>query len=155
KTFGTVSPGDQYLANWHIRAICYELEKVMRGETKRLIITMPPRYLKSICASVAFPAWVLGHDPTQKIICVSYAQELAVKHANDCRAVMSSPWYCRVFPGTELDDAKNTETEFMTTERGYRLSTSVGGVLTGRGGDIIIVDDPTKPADGVSEVARA
>src|SRR5262249_35673999 len=105
KTFGTVSPGDQYLANWHIRAICYELEKVMRGETKRLIITMPPRYLKSICASVAFPAWVLGHDPTQKIICVSYAQELAVKHANDCRAVMSSPWYGRVFPGTELDDA--------------------------------------------------
>jgi predicted phage terminase large subunit-like protein len=155
KAFGTVSPGDTYLANWHIRAICYELEKVMRGETKRLIITMPPRYLKSICASVAFPAWVLGHDPTQKIICVSYAQELAVKHANDCRAVMTSSWYDRVFPATKVDDSKNTETEFMTTERGYRLSTSVGGVLTGRGGNIIIVDDPTKPADGMSEAARA
>jgi predicted phage terminase large subunit-like protein len=155
KTFGTVSPGDCFLANWHIRAICYELEKVMRGETKRLIITMPPRYLKSICASVAFPAWVLGHDPTQKIICVSYAQELAVKHANDCRAVMTSPWYDRVFPATKVDDSKNTEAEFMTTERGYRLSTSVGGVLTGRGGNIIIVDDPTKPADGMSEAARA
>jgi len=66
KAFGTVSPGDHYLANWHIRAICYELEKVMRRETKRLIITMPPRYLKSICASVAFPAWVLGHDRPRK-----------------------------------------------------------------------------------------
>jgi hypothetical protein len=155
KAFGTVSPGNHYLPNWHIRAICYELEKVMRGETKRLIITMPPRYLKSICASVAFPAWVLGHDPTRQIICVSYAQELSTKHANDCRAVMSSEWYGRVFPGTKIDPSKNTEAEFITTERGLRLATSVGGVLTGRGGDIIIVDDPTKPSDGMSEAARA
>jgi len=128
---------------------------VMHGETKRLIITMPPRYLKSICASVAFPAWVLDHDPTQQIICVSYAQDLATKHGNDCRAVMTSPWYDRVFPGTKIDPSKNTETEFITTERGLRLATSVGGVLTGRGGNIIIVDDPTKPSDGMSEVARA
>jgi predicted phage terminase large subunit-like protein len=155
KVFGTVSPADRYLANWHIRAICYELEKVMRGKTKRLIITMPPRYLKSICASVAFPAWVLGHDPTQQIICVSYAQDLATKHGNDCRAVMTSDWYGRVFPGTKIDPSKNTETEFITTERGSRLATSVGGVLTGRGGNIIIVDDPTKPSDGMSEAARA
>jgi predicted phage terminase large subunit-like protein len=155
KVFGTVSPGDRYIANWHIRAICYELEKVMCGETKRLIITMPPRYLKSICASVAFPAWVLGHDPTQQIICVSYAQDLATKHANDCRAVMSSEWYRRVFPGARIDPSKNTEAEFVTTERGCRLATSVGGVLTGRGGNIIVVDDPTKPSDGMSEAARA
>jgi predicted phage terminase large subunit-like protein len=155
KVFGTVSPGDRYLPNWHIRAICYELERVLRGETKRLIITVPPRYLKSICASVAFPAWVLGHDPTQQIICVSYAQELAVKHGNDCRVVMNSEWYGRVFPATKIDPGKNTETEFITTARGLRLSTSVGGVLTGRGGNIIVVDDPTKPSDGMSEAARA
>jgi predicted phage terminase large subunit-like protein len=127
----------------------------MRGDTQRLIITMPPRYLKSICASVAFPAWVLGHDPTQQIICVSYAQDLATKHGNDCRAVMTSDWYGRVFPGTEIDPSKNTETEFITTARGLRLATSVGGVLTGRGGNIIIVDDPIKPSDGMSEAARA
>jgi predicted phage terminase large subunit-like protein len=155
KAFYTVSPGDCYLPNWHIRAICYELEKVMRGETKRLIITMPPRYLKSICTSVAFPAWVLGHDPTRKIICVSYAQELATKHGNDCRAIMNSDWYPGVFPNTKIDSSKNTEIEFMTTERGFRLSTSVGGVLTGRGGNIIIIDDPIKPADGQSAAARA
>jgi hypothetical protein len=155
KTFATVSPGDRCLFNWHIQAICYALEKVMRGETKRLIITMPPRYLKSICASVAFPAWVLGHDPTRKIICVSYAQDLAIKHGNDCRAVMGSQWYGHVFPGTKIDPTKNTETEFMTTARGFRFSTSVGGVLTGRGGDLIIADDPMKPADANSEVARA
>jgi hypothetical protein len=155
KVFATVSPGARYLSNWHIRAICHELEKVMRGETKRLIITMPPRYLKSISASVAFPAWVLGHDPTRQIVCVSYAQELSTKLSNDCRAVMNSEWYGAVFPGTKIDPSKNTEAEFITTERGMRLSTSVGGVLTGRGGDIIIVDDPTKPSDGLSEVARA
>jgi predicted phage terminase large subunit-like protein len=98
---------------------------------------------------------VLGHDPTQQIICVSYAQDLATKHGNDCRAVMSSEWYGRVFAGTKVDPSKNTETEFITTERGLRLATSVGGVLTGRGGNIIIVDDPTKPSDGMSEAARA
>jgi predicted phage terminase large subunit-like protein len=98
---------------------------------------------------------VLGHDPTRKIICVSYAQDLAVKHGNDCRAVMGSEWYRLIFPATKIDDDKNTQTEFMTTRRGSRLSTSIGGVLTGRGGNLIIIDDPIKPADGMSEMARA
>jgi hypothetical protein len=141
KAFGTVSSGDRFLPNWHIHAICHELKGVMRGDTKRLIITIPPRHLKSISASVAFPARVLGHDPTRKIICVSYAQDLATKHGNDCRAVMTSDWYRRAFPGTEIDAAKNTETEVMTTKRGSRLATSVGGVLTGRGGNMIIASD--------------
>ena len=82
RVFRSVSPGDDYLHNWHIDAIAHRLEQVMRGEITRLIITMPPRYMKSICASVALPAFVLGHDPTKQIICVSYAQELATKHAS-------------------------------------------------------------------------
>jgi predicted phage terminase large subunit-like protein len=154
KVFWTVSPGVPFLPNWHIEAMCHELAKVVSGETNRLIITIPPRHLKSICASVALPAWVLGHDPSRRIISVSYAQELAVKHGNDCRAVMASYWYRRVFPGTEIDAAKNTETEVMTTKRGSRLSTSVGGILTGRGGNMIIIDDPLKPADAMSDTAR-
>jgi predicted phage terminase large subunit-like protein len=85
---------------------------------------------------------------------VSYSQELAVKHANDCRTVMNSPWYRRAFPHTRIDPGKNTETEFMTTQRGFRLSTSVGGTLTGRGGDLIIIDDPIKPADAMSDTTR-
>jgi predicted phage terminase large subunit-like protein len=155
KAFGTVSPGDVFLRNWHLEAMCHELAKVARRETKRLVITIPPRYLKSICASVALPAWVLGHDPSRKIVCVSYAKELAVKHARDCRAVMATPWYRRVFPATTIDPSKNTETELMTTKRGFRLSTSVGGTLTGRGGNLIIIDDPLKPTDAQSEKARA
>jgi predicted phage terminase large subunit-like protein len=97
---------------------------------------------------------MLGRDPTKRIICVSYSQELAVKHANDCRTVMNSPWYRRAFPHTRIDPGKNTETEFMTTQRGFRLSTSVGGTLTGRGGDLIIIDDPIKPADAMSDTTR-
>jgi predicted phage terminase large subunit-like protein len=155
KTFDSVSPGGAFLPNWHIEAMCHELSKVMRGETKRLVITIPPRYLKSICTSVAVPAWALGHDPTRRIVCVSYAKELAVKHANDCRAIMRAPWYRRLFPATKINPSKNTETEFMTTERGFRMSTSVGGTLTGRGGNLIIIDDPLKPTDAMSEKARA
>jgi predicted phage terminase large subunit-like protein len=154
KAFATVSPGDAFASNWHIEAMAHELNKLMRNETRHLIITIPPRHLKSICTSVALPAYILGQDPTKRIICVSYSQELAVKHANDCRIVMNSEWYRRAFPRTRIDPSKNTETEFMTTQRGFRLSTSVGGTLTGRGGGLIIIDDPIKPADAMSDTTR-
>ena len=154
KTFGTVCPGQQFWPNWHLEAIAHALERVVEGETKRLIILMPPRNLKSICASVALPAWLLGRDPTRQIICVSYSADLAAKHARDCRAVMMAPWYQSAFPSTRIDPAKSAETEFMTTRRGFRLATSTGGTLTGRGGDILIIDDPMKPADAQSEARR-
>ena len=153
KAFGTVD-GSTYLANWHIEAIAHQLQQAYRGEVKRLIITMPPRSLKSICASVAFPAWVLGRDPTRKIIAASYSQDLTNKHARDCRAVMESPWYAGAFPETRISATKNTEAEFETTKRGFRLGTSVGGTLTGRGGNLIIIDDPLKADDALSETER-
>ena len=127
KTFQTVCPGQTFWPNWHLQAICHALERVAAGETKRLIILVPPRSLKSICASVAFPAWFLGNDPTCRIICVSYSADLAAKHARDCRAVMTAPWYQGVFPSTRLDPTKLAEAEFMTTQRGFRLATSTGG----------------------------
>src|SRR6266702_1890439 len=125
KVFETVSPGDTFCPNWSVEAVCHSLDKVVRGETTRLIINIPPRHLKSICASVALPAFVLGQDPTKRVICVSYSDDLAKKFSNDCRAVMRSHWYHRIFPGTVIDDAKATETEVQTTKRGYRLATSV------------------------------
>ena len=152
--FGVVSPGDSLARNWHLEAITYALTRVLNGETKRLIITVPPRSLKSICASVAFPAFVLGQDPTRRIICVSYSEGLARKHANDCRALMRSPLYTRAFPNTRIDPSKDTELEVATTNRGFRLATSVGGTLTGRGGNLLIIDDPLKPQEAQSETAR-
>jgi predicted phage terminase large subunit-like protein len=127
---------------------------VLRGEINRLIINMPPRSLKSITASVALPAFMLGHDPTRRIICASYSGELAHKHSNDFRAVLSTPWYRTIFPETRIGPYKDSETEIELTRRGFRLATSVGGTLTGRGGDVIIIDDPLKPIDALSEVKR-
>src|SRR5262249_43904477 len=152
--FPIVSPGYQLSRNWHLQAITYALTTVMKGEITRLIIAVPPRSLKSICASVALPAYVLGYDPTREIICVSYSEALARKHANDCRAVMASSLYRRLFPRARISPLKDTELEFMTTARGFRLATSVGGTLTGRGGDLIIIDDPMKPQEAQSESAR-
>jgi predicted phage terminase large subunit-like protein len=155
KVFNALSPGQTYVPNWHIDGMAWHLERVRRGECRRLIINLPPRSLKSIAASVAFPAFVLGHDPTKRIICVSYSGDLAKKHANDFRAVLESDWFRGFFPLTCVGPFKNSETEIELTERGFRLATSVGGTLTGRGGDIIIIDDPLKPDDALSETKRS
>jgi hypothetical protein len=97
---------------------------------------------------------VLGHDPTRRIICVSYSEILTRKHANDFRAVMRSELYQHLFPRCRISSAKDTELEVMTTARGNRYATSVGGTLTGRGGNLLIIDDPMKPQDAQSSLAR-
>jgi hypothetical protein len=153
KAFNTLSPGQIFIPAWHLGAIAYQLERIRCSEIKRLIINMPPRSLKSVTASVAFPAYLLGHDPTRRIICVSYSGDLAKKHANDFRAVAEAPWYRDLFPGTRIGQ-KDSESEIELTARGFRFATSVGGTLTGRGGDLIIIDDPLKPDDAYSETKR-
>jgi hypothetical protein len=155
KIFATLSPGQTYVSTWHAEAIAWRLERVRCGEVRRLIINMPPRSLKSIAASVAFPAFVLGHDPSRRIICVSYSGDLAKKHSNDFRAGLESRWFRSAFPNTRIGPFKNSETEIELTERGFRLATSVGGTLTGRGGDIIVIYDPLKPDDALSEAKRS
>ncbi|MGH7190240.1 MAG: phage terminase large subunit, partial [Acetobacteraceae bacterium] len=133
--------------------VAAKLAQVQTGETRRLIINVPPRHLKSLAASVAFPAWLLGHTPAARIISVSYAQDLADKHARDCRAIMQSDWYRFLFP-TRLAAERQAVGEFTTTAHGFRLATSVGGVLTGRGAEIIIIDDPLKPEEALSDKER-
>ena len=130
------------------------LEACRQGKIRRLIVNQPPRSLKSQAVSVAFVAWLLGHDPTKQVICASYGQDLADKHARDCRTLMMSDFYQRLFPQTRLSPEKQSVNEFMTTAQGFRMSTSVGGVLTGRGADVIILDDPLKPDDALSETRR-
>lgn len=153
RCFYELNPTIGFLWNWHIEVIAAELEKVRRGETKRLIINVPPRSLKSISASVAFPAFLLGHDPAAQIICASYGQDLANKHALDCRRIMTSGWFRDLFPRTRLSERQAVH-EFETKQHGFRLSTSVGGPLTGRGADCIIIDDPSKPEEALSDTQR-
>jgi predicted phage terminase large subunit-like protein len=155
KVFNTLNPGQPFIPSWYIDAIAHALERVRRGEIRRLIINMPPRSLKSIAASVAFPAFLLGHDPTKRIVCVSYSGDLSRKMSNDFRAILDSPWYRDLFPRTRVGQFKDSEGEIELTLRGLRLATSVGGTLTGRGGDIIIIDDPLKPQDAQSDAKRA
>lgn len=153
KVFHTLCPGQTFVPDWYLTAIAYQLERVRRGEVRRLVINLPPRSLKSIMVSVAFPAFLLGHDPTRRIICASYSSDLAGKLSNDFRAVLNSAWYRSLFPATRIG-RKDSESEVALTRRGFRLATSVGGTLTGRGGDILIIDDPLKPLDAVSESKR-
>jgi len=154
KSFFTLNPGEPFLPNWHVRAMCWHLDQVANGKIRRLRIEVPPRSLKSLSASVAFVAFLLGHDPTRKIITASYSADLAAKHAGDCRVILTSDWYRRLFPGTRLSPHKNQESNYETTRRGYRYATSIGGTLTGRGGDLLIIDDPLKPEDAMSEARR-
>lgn len=152
--FEILMPGERLEWNWHLDAICHQLEQVMLGKVQRLIIEVPPRSLKSFLASVIFPAFCLGRNPSSKIIAASYSLDLAGKLANDCRALLRSDFYRSLFQTTEALLNKNTETEYLTSARGYRYSTSTGGTLTGRGGEIIILDDPLKPEDAQSDAKR-
>lgn len=154
RCFYELNPTTNFLPNWHLEVMCAALEGCRRGEITRLIVNVPPRSLKSLCASVAFPAFILGHDPSAQIICASYAQDLANKLSLDCRSALLSSWYQELFPQTKLSGQRQALPEFMTTRNGFRLATSVGGVLTGRGADYIIIDDPTKPEDALSETQR-
>ena len=98
RCFAELNPQAAFLPSWHIEVIAAKLAAVRAGKIRRLIINLPPRHLKSLLASVAFPAWCLGHDPSAQILCVSYAQDLADKLARDCRSTTISPWYQRIFP---------------------------------------------------------
>jgi hypothetical protein len=151
--YEVVHPGDSLIPNWHIDCICHRLAGMASEQLPRhLVINLPPRSLKSFLVSVAFVAWMLGRNPSLRIVCASYSEDLANKFSRDCRDLMQSPFYKRVFR-TRLNPKKITEGEFETTRRGSRLATSVGGTLTGRGADILIVDDPTKAIDANSLTA--
>jgi predicted phage terminase large subunit-like protein len=148
----TLNPGAPFLENWHIEAIAYQLERVRSGEITRLIINLPPRSLKSIMVSVAFPAFLLGHDPRRKIFGISYGADLAAKHAADFRSIVQSRWYRQAFPNMQI--ARMADSDVSTTSRGYRKATSVSATLTGLGGDCFIIDDPLKPVDAQSDAQR-
>ena len=154
KVFSTLCPSELYIPEWYIECLTWHLSQVVQGKRLRLIINLPPRSLKSMAGSIALPAFLLGHNPSQRIICVSYSDELARKHSRDTRSILEARWYRQTFPQTRINPRKNTEGEIETTAHGFRLATSTGGTLTGRGGQTIIIDDPIKPMDAESETER-
>jgi len=152
RCFQTVLPGTIFQPNWHVEAIVHQLMRVQAGDISRLLINQPPRSLKSISISVAWVAWLLGRDPSRRIIVVSYSAEFAAELHRQFRMIVDAQWYRNLFPA--MRPARDSGGELVTTLGGGRLATSVGGTLTGRGADIIIVDDPLKAEDASSEPAR-
>jgi predicted phage terminase large subunit-like protein len=146
-------PQTPFLPNWHNEVLAAKLEEVRQGKCKRLIFNVPPRHLKTHATSIAFPAWVLGHNPAKQILCVTYAQDLSDSFARASRKLIISPFYQGLFR-TRLSKGHEAISEYETVDGGYRFSTSVGGVLTGRGADLIIIDDPLKADDALSETRR-
>ncbi len=153
RCFAELLAGTAFLPNWHMEVIAAKLQQCMDGKIRRLIINLPPRHLKSLMASIALPAFWLGRHPNASIVNVTYGQALSDKFARDCRTIITAPWYQNLF-ATRLINPRAALQELTTTAGGSRFATSVNGVLTGRGADVIIIDDPLKPDDAVSEVQR-
>lgn len=153
RSFLELNPQAKFLPNWHHDVLAAALLDVMLGKKRRLIVNLPPRQLKSHAISIAFPAWLLGHRPWMQILSVTYAQDLSDALARNSRRLMTSPFYQALFD-TRLAPGREAVSDFETMQQGYRLSTSVGGVLTGRGADIIIIDDPLKADDALSDARR-
>ena len=130
------------------------LDQVTEGRNRRLIINVPPRSLKSILISVIYVAFLMGNDPSLRIIVSSHNLELARKLASDFRRLTDSALFRRLFPRFQLADDGDRLLEQKTTQNGHRIATSVGATITGYGADLIIVDDPNRAKDIYSEAHR-
>lgn len=153
RALAEIMPGVDLKWNWHLDLIADRLTRLADGEIKRLLICVPPRSLKSLLCSVLFPAWLLARDATERILCLSYAQPLAEDFARQCRQLIDSPFYRATFD-TRLSPERRAVEQFETTAGGTRIGNSLDGVVTGRGGDFIILDDPMKPQEALSEAVR-
>jgi len=139
--------------NWHFDVLAEKLEDVRVGRSTRLIINLPTRHLKSFMGSVAFPAFLLGHNPTAEVLCISYGQDLSDPLAIDCRNLMLSEFYKSIFP-TRLVSEQQAVDELRTKEGGIRRARALTGSITGIGADYIIIDDPIKAAEAESQARR-
>lgn len=150
-----VVPQEPFQDSKHIDAICEHLEWLARGEFYNLLINMPPKFGKSVINSVMFPAWLWIVDPSLRIISASYGQQLSTRDALAHRILISSRWYRdRWGDRYTIQYDQNEKTRFENSQRGIRIATSIGGMLTGETGDLIIVDDPHNVTEASSEVKR-
>jgi len=134
----------KYSPNWHHELIADKLEAIERGELKRLMIFMPPRHGKSQLATINFPAWYLGRHPDGEIITVSYSGDLAMDFGGKTRDKIADESYGLVFDNLSLKEDEKSKGKWKTNKEDSYLSAGIGGAITGRGADILIVDDPIK-----------
>lgn len=150
-----IEPGTAYLENWHTDLISEYLQAVNMGQILRLIINIPPRHMKSIHVTVSYPIWTWLKAPEKRFIKVSYSDNLSRKHNILSRDIIRSLWYQENWRDRfRLKDDVNRQNEFRNDHQGMMMSTSIGGALTGEGGDVIIIDDPQNPKTANSETER-
>jgi len=153
-TFATLNPGVRLHWSPYLDYLCAKLQDLVEGRTKKLIVMMPPRHLKSICANVALSAFFHGRFPGRHIMAVSYGTQLTNEFAGAVRKVMQSDWYQTAFD-TRLASARGATSALKTTEGGIRRATSIEGTATGTGADLMIFDDPQKAGEVLSEAIRS
>lgn len=154
EAFTLLHPGTTYEHNWHISLISHELERLQQNKQTRLIITMPPRHMKSLLVSVIWPAWLMAQDPSKRIIAASYSKQLSTEHSELCQHLILSEWFQSHFPATQIARGTNRKQKFATTQHGFRMATAIGASLMGSGADFLIVDDPHNPSHMHSKALR-
>jgi predicted phage terminase large subunit-like protein len=154
RAFRDLDPGKPFHHGEYIEYLVTVLREVAEGRERRVIINLPPRHLKSILASIVFPAWLLGQRPQERIAVISHNQDLARDLAVKCHRLVISDWYRSVFPSTSLASDRAGAMDFETTAGGGRFAASTDTGITGRGFDLIIIDDPLSAQDAASSAER-
>ena len=144
---------DGFIEGTHHRIIAEKLERIAAGDLKRLIVNMPPRHSKSEFASYLMPSWFLGRNPKLKIIQATMNTELAVRFGRKVRDLIADPIYKEIFPGTDLKQDSQAAGRWETSAGGEYFAAGVGAAMTGRGADLLIIDDPHSEQDALSASA--
>jgi len=143
----------QFALPRHLAKLVETLTAVERGEVRRVIVAMPPRHGKSFITSQLFPSWFLGRNPTKSIIASSYGQELASDFGRRVRNFCSERLYRQIFPDCVISDDSDAVHRFHTTAGGAYYAVGAGGPITGRGADLLLIDDPIKSREDASSAA--
>jgi len=161
--WSVLEPATELVDSWHYELICQYLELVTKGEFRRrypeklgLIVNVPPRTSKSTLLSVCWPCWSWISRPSLRFLCASYSDQLASEHSMARRNLLTSRWYQQRWGDKfQFSPDRNRITDFGNTAMGYMIGTSVGGTVTGLGGDICIGDDLLSQDDAFSEAAKS
>ena len=143
----------EFISGYHHKKIAEKFQQLKDKKLKRLIVNMPPRHTKSEFASYLLPAWIMGHAPKTKIIQATHTGELAFRFGRKVRNLMDHEDYKRVFKDVELSADSKEAGRWETNKGGEYFATGVGGAITGRGADLLIIDDPHSEQDALSETA--
>ena len=144
---------DGFIEGTHHKQVAEKFEKLAKNPGSRIIVNMPPRHTKSEFASYLLPAWLIGKNPELKIIQTTHTAELAVRFGRKVRNLMELEIYRQVFPEVELRADSKAAGRWETGQGGEYFAAGVGGAITGRGADLLIIDDPHSEQDALSETA--